>query len=76
MRARKENEYGTLSGVPRSFWLAAVDLLLQRAMSSERQRAEWEVWALKGPFSRLTATVYANSESRMRIIAMSAHLFN
>ncbi len=34
------------------------------------------VRALTGPVSRLTTTLPANSESRMSIIALSAHLFN
>ncbi len=76
MRTRKVNEHCTRSGAPRSVWLAAVDLLLQRAMPFERRSAEWGVRTLKGPFSRLTTTLPANSESRMHIIALSVHLFN
>ena len=38
------------SDFPSYATLAAVDVLLQRAMPSERQSAEWGVRALKGPF--------------------------
>ena len=38
LRGRKSNEK---KGIPQSAVLAAVDILLQRVMPSERQSAEW-----------------------------------
>lgn len=76
LRARKANEHGARSGVPRAAWLAAVDLMLERAMPSERQSAEWCVRAIKGPFKRLTVTLPANARVRGTIISVCAHLYN
>lgn len=74
--ARKANEHGARSGAPRSMWLSTIDILLQRALPSERQSAEWGVRALKGPFGKLTTTLAAEAEKRKLIIACCAHLYN
>ena len=76
IRARKANEHGDRSGVPRSSWMAAVEVMLERAMSSERQSAEWGVRALKGPFKRLTTKLPPDSWARYRLLAVSSHLYN
>ena len=75
LRARKANEQGRSSGVPRSTWMAAVDKLLERAMTYERQSAEWGVRAIKGPFRRLTTILSANSDLMFKIIPTYAHLY-
>ena len=62
--------------MPRYTWMAAVDKLLQSAMPSERQSAEWGVRPTKGPFRRLTTVLPANSELIFKIIATCAHLYN
>ena len=54
----------------------AVDKLLERAMPSERQSAEWGVHPIKGPFRRLTTVLPTNSELILEIIATCAHLYN
>ena len=76
LRARKVNEMGSASGVPESAFLAAVDLLLDRAMPSERQSAEWGVRAVKGPFKRITVPLPSSAYTRFRIISTVAHLYN
>ena len=55
LRGRKSNEK---KGIPHSAILAAVDILLQRAMPSERQSAECGIRAIKGP-SPLTVALPA-----------------
>ena len=67
---------GDTSGVTSSLWLAAVDTLLDKAMPSERQSAEWGVRALKGPFMRLTTTLPGNVYVRGRILRLCVHLYN
>ena len=76
VRGRKANELGESSGVPKNIWLAAVETLLDRAMPSERQSAEWGVRAIKGPFKRLTTTLPSDALSRGRIILLCCHLYN
>jgi len=49
VRSRKTNE---VSNIPESAPLAAVDLLQQRIMPSERQSGEWSIRAIKAPFAR------------------------
>ena len=73
VRARKTNE---TSDIPYSATLAAVDVLLQRAMPSERQSAEWGVRAFKGPFARLKIPLSPDSYKRYRLIRICCHLFN
>ena len=73
LRGRKSNEK---KGIPQSAVLAAVDILLQRAMPSERQSAEWGIRAIKGPFSRLKVPLPADSMKRLRLIQTCCHLYN
>ena len=73
VRARKEGE---TEGIPESAALAATDQLLQRAMPSERQSAEWGVRAVKGPFGRLRVPLSAISSKRLRILQSCCHLYN
>ena len=54
VRARKANEHGASVDNPRSEWLPAVELLLDRPMLSERQADEWGMRAIKSIFGRLT----------------------
>ena len=70
-RSRKENEksIGTDSAE-----LAAVDAILERAMPSERQSAEWGVRSVKGVFQRLKVPLSADSYKRYRIIRNCVHL--
>ena len=76
LRARKSNEMGSNSNVPRSTWLAAVDTLLESALPSERQSAEWGLRALKGPFARLKTVLPADAHARYRILGLCVHLYN
>ena len=73
VRGRKTNE---VHDVPISAALAAVDILVQRAMPSERQSAEWGVRAIKAPFQRLKTPLPANSRKHLRLLRICFHLFN
>eukprot|EP00171_Calliarthron_tuberculosum_P001424 IDg1424t1 len=63
VRARKTNEMGT-TATTSSAWGAAIELLLDRTLPSERQSAEWGIRAMKGPFERLTVPLPTNSRKR------------
>ena len=71
--SRKSNE---TNDILKSAELAAVDLLLQRAMPSERQSAEWGVRAMKGPFQRLNIPLPADAQKRLRLLRICCHLYN
>lgn len=73
LRARKS---GKTNDIPESPELAAVDLILQRVVPSERQSAEWGVRAIKAPLGRLNVPLLADCEKRRRIIEVCCHLFN
>lgn len=73
IRGRKTNE---TSDIPESAALAAVDIIMQRVMPSERQSAEWGVRAIKGPFARLKVPLPADSRKRLRLLRICCHLFN
>ena len=73
LRGRKTNE---VNDIPESAALAAVDLIMQRIMPSERQSAEWGVRALKGPFQRLKTPLPADSLKRLRLLRICCHLYN
>ena len=60
----------------RSTWLYALEKLIERAIPSERQSAEWGVRAIKGPLRILTTTLTVNSQTRLHNIALCAHLYN
>lgn len=64
------------TGVPMSELLAAVDEVLQRVMSSERQSTEWEIRAVQAPFRHLRVPLPADSSQRCRILQVVVHLFN
>lgn len=72
VRARKANESSPFSCT----YLKAVDILLERAMPSERQAADWGVRSLKGPFGRLTTKLPADVYSRKSSLVLCAHLYN
>lgn len=73
VRGRKANE---TSDIPNSACLAAVDLILQRVMPSERQSAEWGVRAVKAPFARLKVPLPPDARTRLRLLTLCCHLFN
>lgn len=73
LRGRKASE---THDVPESALLAAVDAVLQRAMPSERQSAEWGVRAVKAPFGRLRLPLSADASIRFRLLQVSMHLYN
>eukprot|EP00171_Calliarthron_tuberculosum_P005428 IDg5428t1 len=73
VRARKQNE---TVDIPESPELAAVDLVLQRVLPSERQSAEWGIRALKGPFERMRLPLSAVSTRRGRLLRVCVHLLN
>lgn len=74
VRARKAIEIRPSSNFPRSSWLVAVGKLLERAMPSESQSAEWGVRSIKEPFRRFSTKLPGNSDTRFKIIALCAHL--
>ena len=65
VRARKTNE---TFEIPSSAVLAAGDVIMQHAITSERQSAKWGVRALKGPFERLKTPLLRDSYKRYRPI--------
>lgn len=73
IRGRKTTE---TSDIPLSPLLAAVDAILQRAMPSERQSAEWGIRAFKAPFGRLRLPLPADSAVRFRLLQVCVHLYN
>ena len=73
LRSRKSNE---INDIPKSSELAAVDLLLQRAMPSEIQSAEWGVRAVKGPFKKLKTPLLADAQKQLRLLRICCHLYN
>jgi len=76
VRSRKVNEIPRAGTVTETAYRAAIDLLLDRAMPSERQSAEWGVRAIKGPFKRLTVPLPCDAYKRLRIILLCAHIYN
>jgi len=77
VRARKANELGGAHGaVAQSTFIAATEMLLDRAMPSERQSAEWGVRAIKGPFKRVTVPLPADAYTRYRLLVLVTHLYN
>ena len=75
MRATKANEHYASGGTPRSEWLAAVDLLLEWSMPSEKQAAEWGVRAIESIFGRMTVPLMAESFLRRRLLKIRVHLY-
>ena len=73
LRSTKSNE---VNDIPKSAELAPVDLMLQRAMPSKRQSAEWGVRAMKGPFQRLKTPLPADARKRLRLLRICCHLQN
>ena len=73
VRERKTNK---VHDVSISGALAPVDILVQRAMPSELQSAEWDLRAIKAPFQRLKTPLPANSRKRLRLLRICCHLFN
>ena len=73
IRPRKTNE---VHDIPSSAFLAAVDTMLQHAIPSERQSAEWGVRALKGTFPRLKVELPGDVAKRRRLISICCHMFN
>ena len=74
-KSTKINEPGSASAdVPHSAWIAAVDALVERAMHSERQSAEWGVRAVNGPFACMKVSHPADAYARSRIITICAHM--
>jgi len=76
IRARKSNEYSGQNGVPQNAFLAATEVMLERAMPSERQSAEWGIRSIKGPFKRVTVALPENSYQRKRLLTLVCHLYN
>jgi len=76
IRARKVNEMGTNGTVGRNTYIAATEMFLDRAMSSERQSAELGVRAIKGPFKRVTVPLPADAYTRYRFLILVTHLCN
>lgn len=63
-------------GIPKSVFLSAVERIVDQAMPNENQAAEWDVNAIKRPFSRLSTKIPADSYRRCRILTIVAHLYN
>lgn len=73
VRGRKSTETREISECAE---LAAVDLILQRIMPSERQSAESGMRALKGPFGGLRMPLSPDSGKRERLLRICVNLFN
>lgn len=56
--------------------LAAVDLIMQRIMPSERSTAEWRVQTLKRTVGCLRLPLSPDSRRRARLLTVYAHLLN
>ncbi len=50
--------------------------MIEGAMLSERQNAEWGVRSMKGPFCRLKTILPSNGRTRLSFVAIRAHLHN
>lgn len=59
--SRKTNE---TSNIPKDAVLAAVDMIMQRRMSNERQSEKWGMRALKGTFGILRLPLSSSSRKR------------
>lgn len=73
VRSRKTNE---TSDIPKDAVLAAVDIIMQRVMPSERQSAEWGIRSLKGPFGILRLPLPSFSRKRYKLLCTCARLLN
>lgn len=73
IRPRKSNE---VQDIPKSTYLAAVDTILQAAIPSEKQSAEWGVRVVKGAFPRLNVQLSVDVGKRRRVISICCHMFN
>lgn len=56
--------------------LVAVDTVLQRAMTSERQISEWGMRAVKASFGRFSLPLSADAYIWFRLLQVSMHLYN
>lgn len=72
VRGRKVNERCDVM----SEEMAAIDIILQRVLPSERQSAEWGIRAFKAPFGLLRLPMSADSEKRRTILLVCCHLLN
>lgn len=73
VRARKNNETGE---IPTDAVLAAVDIIMQRVMPSERQSAEWGIRAMKAPFGILRLPLSPSSRKRYKLLCTCTRLLN
>ena len=73
VRARKVNE---VNDVQHSKTLAAIDMVLETGMPSERQAAEWGIRAVNAPFKRLAVSLPAYSRVRFRFLCVCCHIYN
>lgn len=65
VRAGKRNE---TREIQKSIEMAAVDLLMQHILPSERNRAKWGIRSLKAPFGRLRLPLSPSSDTIIRLL--------
>lgn len=73
VRAKRTSE---TQGIPHSKELAAIDVIMQPILPSERQSAECGIRAIKAPFNPLKPTLTADACKRANIIGLAVRLFN
>lgn len=73
VRRRKNNE---MNSIPEIAQLAAVDLILQRILQSERQSAERGLRTLRAAFGCLRLLLTLDSSKRKRLLAICVCLLN
>ena len=56
--------------------MEALEILVDRAMLSERQGAEWGVNVVKSPFKRLDTNLPGDVYNRKRLLSIVVHLYN
>lgn len=62
--------------MPRGAYMEALEILVDRAMPSERQAAEWGVNAAKSPFKGLDTNLPADVYNRKHLFSIICHLYN
>lgn len=70
IRSRRVNE---TNDIPAAAAVAAVDILQQREMPSERQSAEWGIHGVKQPFGRYKRALPSDSSRRLTLLTISCH---
>ena len=67
---------GEVHDLPVAAEAVALDMIMQRAMPSELQSAEWGVRGTKSPFGRLKSALPADASLRRTMLTITTHLYN